>query len=297
MQLSSRLESSVEAHARPRQKGTHVSPHRLAWWQGLSLLAAGAYLVFCLTLAVCQRRLIYFPQPLDETQAQIAYQRHGVERWPTENGCRGAILRNDTASPETNGTVLVFHGNAGGAHERAFIAKTFRRLGWRTVLAEYPGYGPQPGVPGEVAFLENGRETARLVRRLYPERLVILGESLGSGVAAAVAADPELKADALVLAVPFDRLTTVAARHYPWLPVRWLLRDRYDNVARLRNFEGPITVIQAGADEVVPVESTQTLFDSLPRADRKRLVRLPDTTHNGWFWPLTDKQWREILSR
>lgn len=269
----------------------------LAWWQTLLLLLVGTYGVFCTAMAWGQRRLIYFPQRLDAEAARAAYQFYGVERWPADGECRGAVLRSDGGVAPTNGTVLVFHGNAGGAHEREFVAKTLQRLGWRVVLAEYPGYGPRPGAPSEASFSEDGRATARLVRKMYPGRLVVLGESLGSGTAAAVAADAGLKVDAVVLAVPFDCLANVGARHYPWLPVKWLLRDRFDNVESLRNYPGPVTLVQAEDDSVVPAECTRALFEALPHADRKRLICLPYTGHCDWFWPLTDAQWREMLSR
>lgn len=269
----------------------------LAWWQVLPLLVVGTYGVFCAAVACGQRRLIYFPERLDAEAARAAYQCNGVVRWPADGECRGAVLRSSGGAAPTNGTVLVFHGNAGGAHEREFMATKLHALGWRVVLAEYPGYGPRPGAPSEASFREDGRATARLVRQAYPGRLVVLGESLGSGAAAAVAADAGLKVDAVVLAVPFDCLANVGARLYPWLPVRWLLRDRFDNVAALKDYPGPVTVVQAEDDLVVPADCTRALYEALPHADRNGLIKLPHTGHDDWFWALSDAQWREMLSR
>jgi pimeloyl-ACP methyl ester carboxylesterase len=261
-------------------------------------LAAGTYAVFCLAVALHQNRLLYFPERLTEKKADEACAFYKVARWPEGSGAGYRALVKTTV-PEaalTNGTVLVFHGNAGGAQEREFYAETFQKFGWRVVLAEFPGYGARPGKLGEASFREDGRATARLVRQRYPGKLIILGESLGSGVAAAVAADAEVKADAVVLATPWDSLESVAAHHYPWLPVRLFLRDRYDSVAYLKSYAGPVTVLMAEDDEIMPAASTLALYDGLPRAEKKRLIRVPYCGHNEWFWQVTDAQWREILA-
>jgi pimeloyl-ACP methyl ester carboxylesterase len=271
---------------------------KLVWWQSLPLLACGAYVVFCLSVALHQKRLLYFPETLTEAQADLTFKLYHVARWPEGSGAsyRGLLKRTAPECALTNGTALVFHGNAGGAHEREYYADTLQKLGWRVVLAEYPGYGARSGERGEAAFRQDGRETAKLLRKQFPGRLAIIGESLGASVAAAVSADPEVRPDALILATPWDRLATVASHHYPWLPVRLVLRDPYDSVEYLRAYEGPVTVLMAGDDEIMPAASTQALFDALPSAAHKRLVRVPDCGHNEWFWQVSEEQWREALS-
>lgn len=270
----------------------------LTWWQSLPILAVGTYAVFCLAVALNQHRLLYYPERLTEQKTQESFDFYKVTRWPEGAGAdyRGVIKKTVPESALTNGTVLVFHGNAGGAPEREFYSEALQKFGWRVILAEYPGYGARSGKLGEDSFREDGRTTARLVRKLYPGRLVIFGESLGSGVAASVAADPEVAADAVVLATPWDTLTSVAKHHYPWLPVRLFIRDRYDSVAYLRNYPGPVTVLMAEDDEIMPAASTLALYEALPHADRKRLSRVQYCGHNEWFWQVTDAQWREILA-
>lgn len=269
----------------------------LKWWQSLPLLAAGTYAAFCFAVVIWQSRLLYYPQRLTEPEASEAFRLYKVTRWPDASGAeyRGVVKATVPEATLTNGTVLVFHGNAGGAHERDYFCDTLQKLGWRVILAEYPGYGARSGKMGEASFRADGRATARLARQKYPGRLVILGESLGSGVAAAVAGDPDVRAEAVILATPWDTLTSVAVHHYPWLPVRLFLRDRYDSVAYLKNYAGPVTLLMAGDDEIMPAASTLALFSALPHADRKRMVRVPYVGHNEWFWPITEAQWREIL--
>lgn len=270
----------------------------LTWWQVFPLLALGAYTMLCLVVIVKQDRLLYFPEPLTQDEAHKAFAFCRVEPWPEGSGVAHRGLMKETV-PEaclTNGTVLVFHGNAGGAHQRGYFCDTLQKLGWRVILAEYPGYAARPGKRGERSFSEDGRVTARLVRQKYPGPLVILGESLGSGVAASVASDPELKAEAVVLAVPWNTLTTVAAHHYPWLPVRLFLKDSYDSVAYLQRYDGSVSVVQAEDDEIIPAASTRALFDGLPHGCRKRLINIPLAGHNEWFYNVTEAQWRMILS-
>ncbi len=269
----------------------------LTWWQSLPLLAVGTYAVFCLSVALRQNRLLYYPERLTEAKADAAFAFYRVARWPEGAGAdyRGVVKTTVAEGALTNGTVLVFHGNAGGAQEREFYAEVLQKFGWRVILAEFPGYGARPGRPGEASFREDARATARLARQHYPGRLIILGESLGCAVAAAVAADPGVRADALILATPWDTLAAVAVHHYPWLPVRLFLRDRYDSAAYLKNYAGPVTILMAEDDEIVPAASTLALYDGLPQAGRKRLLRVPYCGHNDWFCQVTDAQWREAL--
>lgn len=270
----------------------------LTWWQSMPLLAVGTYLVFCLSAALWQHRLLYYPERLTEATAREAFAFYKVDRWPDKTGTeyRGVVKATVPDAALTNGTVLVFHGNAGGAQERESYCDTLQKLGWRVILAEYPGYGARSGKLGEASFREDGRATARLVRERYPGRLVILGESLGSGVAASVAADKGVKADAVILATPWDTLTSAAVHHYPWLPVRLLLRDRYNSVDYLKSYPGPVTILMAEDDEIMPSSSTLALYDALPHLDRKRLVRVPYVGHNEWFWQVSEAQWREMLA-
>ncbi len=269
----------------------------LSPWLCIPLLAIAAYLAFCLVVALRQRRLLYFPQRLTAAEADAEFASYGVRRWPPDSaGGYLAVVKPTPADASlTNGTVLVFHGNGGGAHEREFYCDTLQRLGWRVILAEYPGYGARPGTWSEASFREDGRRTARQVRQAYPGPLVLLGESLGCGVAAAVAADPAVAPDALILATPWDRLATVASHYYPWLPVRILLRDRYDTVAYLKDYAGTVSIILAEEDETLPPASTLALYEALPHPDRKLLLRIPQAGHNTWFWLVSDAQWRDLL--
>src|SRR5690606_25130066 len=115
-------------------------------------------------------------------------------------------------------------------------------LGVRVVLAEYPGYGPRTGKPGEAAFVADAVETVERVHREYGGDLLLVGESLGAAIAAAAGAHHRARVAGLILVTPWNRLADVGAHHYRWLPVRWMLRDRYDVVQSLATFDRPVVV-------------------------------------------------------
>jgi len=111
--------------------------------------------------------------------------------------------------------------------------------------------------------------------RRQPADVVLVGRSLGGAVATALAA--EQGAAALVLQSTFTRLTDAAASHYPWLPVHWLMRNRYDSLGRLTDYAGPVLISHARADEIVPFEQGKRLFDAA--RGRKEFVELPVSSH------------------
>ena len=125
-------------------------------------------------------------------------------------------------------------------------------LGLRVILAEYPGYGPRAGALGEASFVADAEQTVALAHRQYGGPLLLVGESLGAAVAAAAAAQRRELTAGLLLITPWDRLAHVGAHHYPWLPVKWMLRDDYDSQARLAGFDRPVLVAVAEHDSIVP---------------------------------------------
>jgi pimeloyl-ACP methyl ester carboxylesterase len=191
-------------------------------------------------------------------------------------------------------TAIVLHGNAGHVGHRRRYAELLTRLGLRVILAEYPGYGSRPGRVDEATLVADAAETFTLARRLHPGPLLLVGESLGSGVAAAATAaatarDPGA-VDALLLILPWDRLANVARYHYPWLPAGWLLRDRYDSVDHLAGFRGPVLVAVAGRDALVPERFGVALHAAL--SGPKRLHRSPQAQHHDWHAHVDEAWWR-----
>lgn len=243
-------------------------------------------------LALFQDRQIYFPDnpPLAAVLADA--RRHGLAPWPGENDYRGLLREPPTPQEPARGTVVLFHGNAGHAGHRDWYAGELARLGLRVILAEYPGYGSRAGELGEAALVADAAETMALARRHFPGPLLLAGESLGAGVAAAVAKTADVPA--LLLITPWDRIEQVARHHYPWLPIGWLLRDRYDCVANLAGYRGRVAVVIAEHDSIVPPRLGRALFESLPEPKRLWIIRAAD--HNDWMGRVDAAWWQSVIA-
>jgi uncharacterized protein len=254
-----------------------------------ALWAAGAVLVVLLVLvaiALMQDRLLYFPTKVALAQTSIG----PLHPWPSAQEFRGLVA--EPAGP-VRATAIVFHGNAGHAGDRGYFAETLTRLGVRVILAEYPGYGPRDGPLGERSLVGDGAQTIALAHRLHGAPVLVIGESLGAGVAAAAAAQERDKVAGLLLITPWDRLESVAAHHYRWLPVRLLLRDRYDTVANLAAFGRPVMIVIATDDEVVPAPFGRALHAAL--AEPKRLAVIDRAGHSDWTVKLSAAWWQSAM--
>lgn len=252
-------------------------------------------LSFVLTLAgvvMSQERLLYFPQAASIAELTADPGPLRAVAWPAAADFRG-LLAEPVFAP-VRGTVLVFHGNAGHVGHRLFYAEILNALGLRVILAEYPGYGPRPGKLDEDSLVADAVATINEAQRQFGP-LILFGESLGAGVAAA-ASDRLGHAGiaGLLLVTPWDSLASVAAHHYPWLPVRWLLHDRYDSAAHLAGYRGRAVVVIAERDRIVPPEFGRALFDSL--AAEKTLHVVADADHNDWVERTDAAWWRETLA-
>jgi alpha-beta hydrolase superfamily lysophospholipase len=254
----------------------------------MAFLALAAFLIFLAGLSMFQDQLLYFPERASVAEMELA--SGGLSPWPTASDFRGLLAEPDGA---VRATAIIFHGNAGHAGHRQFYIGVLTRLGLRVILAEYPAYGPRPGELGEKSLVADAEQTIALARHNYDGPLLIIGESLGAGVAAAASdAQRELIAG-LLLITPWDRLEQVAAHHYPLLPVQWLLRDHYDSVAHLASFGRPVLVAIAANDEIVPPQFGRALYAAL--AEPKRLAVIDGARHNDWFARLDDAWWREAV--
>jgi len=263
----------------------------LAWGWRLVRLPLIAIVGLALMLTTLQDKMLHYPERLEAGEALRQASGLRLTPWPVSEETRG-WLREPPSAPV--GTLVLFHGNGGHALHRAWLADVLVERGYRVVLAEYPGYGHRSGTAlDEASLVKDAVETIRRLRAAYPGRLIVAGESLGAGVAAATLAQVGKEVDAVLLITPWNRLAEAAAQHYPWLPVGMLLRDRYDSVANLRGFVGPKMVIVAGDDQVIPAPLGLDLYQQLP--EPRRLLTLPGTGHNDWMDAMTPAHWRQTL--
>lgn len=249
------------------------------------LAAAGLYGLLAGLIAWQQDRLLYLPSRATLAQMQAG----GLRAWPAADDFRALLAEADRA----HATAIVFHGNAGHAGDRIDYARSLVPLGVRVLLAEYPGYGARGGSHGERAFVADALQTIALARQRYDGPLILVGESLGAGVAAAAAVQRPGDVTALLLITPWDRLVNVAQHHHPWLPVRWLLRDRYDSASHLSAVPLPVVVAVAGQDGIVPARYGVALHAAA--AGPKRLIVIPGADHNDWPGHVDAAWWRDAL--
>ena len=232
-----------------------------------------------LLLWVFQRSLIYFPVDAVPTPSDVGLREVETVTFPTTDGLtlNGWFVHASTSSSSV--TFVVFNGNAGNRAYRASLAAWLQRRGVQVLLFDYRGYGGNEGIPTEAGLAADARaaRTYLLTRKdVDASRLVYFGESLGSAVAIALAA--QHPPAGLILRSPFTSLADVGQVHYPFLPVRFLLRDRFPSRDTIRQVRSPVLVIAGAADRIVPVDQSRQVYEatSLP----KKLVILPAVDHN-----------------
>lgn len=265
-------------------------------WIWPLLWAGGIVLVVVGLLAAVQRSLIYHPLRLDDAACADLADAQGFEGW-TDADDRAIGYRSLPAPDDRRGplAVLIAHGNAGCALQRAEYAAPLRAAApdraVSVYLLEYPGYGARPGSPSQQAFLAAAADALAAI----PTGLdvIVVGESLGSGVAAGTAHSHPDRVTGLLLLTPFDSLVDVAQHHYPVLPVRWLLQDRYPAAQWLRSYRGPVAVIVAGRDSVVPPQFGRRLHDGYPGP--RLLITAENADHNDLLAVLPESAWARSL--
>jgi pimeloyl-ACP methyl ester carboxylesterase len=255
-----------------------------AWQRGevqplvRTLLALAVLLGAMLAAALLlQRKLLYFPDHSELAPAAARAARLGLAPWLDASGGLRGWRSGSANGAQPRARLLVLHGNAGSALDRFRYLAALRPRGVEVVLLEYPGYGARPGAPAQQSLTLAAVEA---IDALAAEGAPVwlLGESLGSGVAAAATSRRPALVRGLVLVTPFAELATVAHHHYPFLP-GWLLLDRWAPLRDLAGWRGPAVVLLAGADEVVTRAEGERLFAVL--AGPRRLVVEEGAGHNG----------------
>lgn len=260
------------------------------WLKGFLLLGVGSYLLLVLLVAVFQRHLVYVPTIISmDTARQLAIQR-GVVPWLNSHG--EIIGWRMPARPPANGSVMIVHGNGGTALRLSDLAASIHdTLNLDAYLLEYPGYGQRGGIPSETSLLaaaDEGWETLPANNPAY-----VVSESLGTGVAAHLAQKYPSQVAGLLMFVPYDRLASVAQNHYPFLPAYLLLQDRFAPVDWLADYHGPVKIVLAAADQVIPIARGQALFDGY--AGPKSLQIIPGAGHGDTIVQ-SPQWWQEVMN-
>jgi len=229
-----------------------------AWKWSLACFVA-IYVLTIVGLTIFQRRLQYFPDRrlVDPARGGMS----GVEdlRLTTDDG--ETLVAWYVPANDGHPLILYFHGNGGALVDRIPRFRALTASGWGILAIAYRGYGGSTGSPTQKGLMEDGK-TAYLEARsrgYNGDRIVLMGESLGTGVAIALAATHE--AAALVLDSPFSSAVDVAAAHYPIFPVNWLMFDRFRSDLAIGDVHIPILVVHGDEDDVIPISLATRLFE------------------------------------
>lgn len=208
------------------------------------------YLSACAYLFAHQRAFIYFPTPVSAAPGAQALQVRN----------EGEVLRVWRLGADSDDAIIYFGGNAEDvAQEVPFFEQAFP--GRPVYLPNYRGYGGSTGTPNETALFSDGLELFDQVRAKH-RRVSVIGRSLGSGVAMHVATNR--LAERLVLVTPYDSIAEVAQQQFPWFPVDWLLRDRFESALIAHRVKMPTLVLLATNDQVIPLSNSNSLIAKLP---------------------------------
>lgn len=237
----------------------------------LACIAVALYLGLCGYLFTQQRRAIYHPRPT------------ASENPPPESGYAALNVTvpdlgvmKDWWAPAAAGmpTIIFFYGNGGDVTSFQTTGGMFHQRGWGAVLASYPDFSGNPGKPSEETLMAAARATIAAVSpRGGP--IIVWGHSLGSGVAARMAS--EGRAEALVLEAPYTSLPDVAARIYPYIPVHFLMLDRFDTQSLVDRIHVPVLIFHSIDDPQIPFAMGETLAREF--GARATLVRLEGVGH------------------
>ena len=246
-----------------------------------------AYLLVVLAMTFLETWLVYPVPPVGFGDWNPAGLGHEEVRFAAEDGTRLYGWFIPHAEPKH--WLVYCHGNGEHVGMNADLVALLRdTLEASVFIFDYRGYGHSEGRPDEAGCIADGLAAQRwLAERagVAPGQIVVMGRSLGGAVAIAVAA--RQGAQALVLENVFTRMTDVAARHYPWLPVRTLMRNRYDCMSRIAQFAGPVLQSHGTADDIVPLPLARELFQAVP-SSRKSFLEFAGDGHNdpppGWYY-------------
>ena len=255
------------------------------------LVCAALYVLAGVGCASFQRRLIYFPTVFKAAEVDELAKPEKLDRWTSLDGKAIGWKRLSQIQP-AQGCVLIMHGNACCAFQRAHYADAIQRAAPLDVfIVEYPGYADCPGAPCERALDEPAAEALQVLSTDRPTYLV--GESLGTGVAAYLAGHFPAKVAGIVLLAPYNRLADVGQAHMPIFPVRWILSERFPAEDDLQDYHGPVAVLVGGKDRVVPQRFGRRLYDGY--AGPKRLWEFPEADHET-LMVQTPELWKQIVS-
>lgn len=249
-----------------------MKPPNRRYWRRATLGFVIAYVLFCLLMYTMQDALLYPRRAGRAPSPQTALENFTAHDFTAPDGLDIPYLEHRDSGP----VLLYFHGNGHGLSGFSGRLQRFAAQHLAVMAMEYRGYANAPGEPNERAIVADALAFYDVARKRYPNRPIVLwGYSLGTGVAVQLAAQRPVAA--LVLEAPFSATVDVAESMYPYLPIRWLMRDQFLSRETIGQVTAPLYILHGETDTIVPIMLAERLY---ARANEpKQFHRYPNTGH------------------
>jgi fermentation-respiration switch protein FrsA (DUF1100 family) len=236
------------------------------------IIAAAGYLGLGALMYFAQRALMYFPDRARTPPAAAGFAQAQEVTLETADGER--VIAWHVPPREGKPVVLYFHGNGGALNLRVDRFRKIVAQGFGLLALSYRGYGGSSGKPTEEGLIADARAAYAFAAERYP-RIAVWGESLGTAVAIALAAEKPV--ERVILDAPFTSTADVAADLYWFLPVRLLLKDQFRSDQRIKRVSAPVLILHGEADTIIPIAYGERLLAMIP--GKKQMVRFPGGYH------------------
>lgn len=257
-------------------------------------ISVGMYLVLLLLVYVFQRQFLYFPDQTVPTESYL--DEMGVTAVVVSSGPDGDLRSLWLEPNAADAPVFLFlHGNAGSHYHRIPIYRALAKDGAAVLGVGYPGYGGNVGTPNESELYQAAQTNYDwlIQKDIKSDRIIIIGESLGSGVAANLAS--QNRAAGLVMVAAHSGMDEMAQRQFPIFPARWLVKDAYPNLDHIHRIDMPLIWIHGTRDAVIPFAAGQRLFDVARHPKAAYPIR--NAGHNDLWASGIDRIIREASTR
>jgi uncharacterized protein len=265
-------ERIAAAWRRRRRRGRAPAYAKMLMW--IAVICLCLYAGAAMVLYAAQRSLMYFPDTAHTTPAVAGLPQ--AEEVPLVAADGVHITAWHVAPKDQKPVIVYFHGNGGSLRYRVERFKSLTADGIGLVALEYRGYGGNPGSPSERGLIADAEAAYAFAAAHYPtQQIVLWGESLGSAVAVALAAEKPV--GRVILEAPFTSAAAVASLHYWYMPVRLLMKDQFRSDVRIAKVKAPLLILHGVHDHVVPYAMGDRLFRLAN--EPKHIVRFLDGGH------------------
>lgn len=248
----------------------------------IGMFAGGLIVIIAVVIGLVyfmQRSMMYFPSPEKQDIAKTGFANVKEVSLQTADGL-DLYAWYKAPVPATKPTIVWFHGNASNVAITSYRAATYIKHGYGLLAVEYRGYGGNPGKPSEEGLYNDARAAIEWLKQngVSEDSIILYGESIGSGPAIQMAVEYK-GLHAVVLDSPLSSATEIASYHYPFLPVKWLISDKYDNLSKIAKISAPLILAHGTADTIIPYQYGQKLFNAAP--EPKSMITLEGAGHNN----------------